>query len=202
MLDPLTSPQACKDVQLLSVQLGRDDRHDGFADYFFGYVIEQPRGPRIPGSDPPSSVLLTIASAEDSTMAASQACACSARRCSLISRKINTTPNSVPSGSRIGAALSSIGTSRPSRDSRIVWFASPTTAPVWSTFWTGFSTGCRVNSFKMGKTSDSARPFASSNDHLMSLVATLLRKVRCPRVSVTRTTSPMLAKVTSRTWLC
>ena len=44
--------------------------------------------------------------------------------------KTSTTPSIVPSADRIGAPLSWIGSSRPSRMSKTVWFARPTSFPV------------------------------------------------------------------------
>ena len=63
----------------------------------------------------PSSVLLTIASSDASTMAASRARDCSAHLRSVTSRKTSTAPSIAPDASRMGAALSSIGRSVPSR---------------------------------------------------------------------------------------
>lgn len=66
----------------------------------------------------------------------------------------------VPRGSRMGAALSSIGRSVLSRSVSTVWFASPTMTPSRSTFATGFSTGRRACWLMIGKTSSRARPAA------------------------------------------
>ena len=63
----------------------------------------------------PSSVFETMMSSEDSTIAASRSWSNSARRCSVMSRKTRMTPTTWPWSSRIGAALSSIGTSWLSR---------------------------------------------------------------------------------------
>ena len=49
-----------------------------------------------------------------------------------------------PRLSRMGAPLSSIGTSVPSRAISTVWLARPTTRPSRITLVTGFSTGSRV----------------------------------------------------------
>ena len=87
---------------------------------------------------------------------------CSARRCSVTSRKISTTPISLPAASRIGAAESSMGRSVPSLAIRTVWFARPTMTPSRSTLSTGFSTGCRVCSLRMANTVSSGCPSASS----------------------------------------
>ena len=53
----------------------------------------------------------------------------------------------------MGAALSSIGRSVPSRAMRMVWFASPTIVPSRKARSAGFSTGWRVRSLTMWKTS-------------------------------------------------
>ena len=58
----------------------------------------------------------------------------------------------------MGAALSSIGRSVPSRAMRTVWFASPTIVPSRKARRAGFSTGWRVRSLTMRKTSGSGRP--------------------------------------------
>ena len=55
--------------------------------------------------------------------------ACSARRRLVMSRKTSTTPVISPSGFRIGAPLSSIGTSAPCRVIRTVRVLSPAEAP-------------------------------------------------------------------------
>ena len=114
----------------------------------------------------PSSVLLMMASSEDSTMAANRASglpACSAfcfssRRRSVTSRKTSTQPTIWPSLPRIGAALSSMGRSVPSLAMRTVWFASPTTTPSRNALVAGFSTGWRVSSFTMRNTASSGWP--------------------------------------------
>ena len=82
----------------------------------------------------------------------------SARRCSVTSRKISTTPIIPPAVSRIGAAMSSMGRSVPSLATRTVWLPRPTTTPSRSTFSTGFSTGWRVFSLRMTNTASSGLP--------------------------------------------
>ena len=106
----------------------------------------------------PSSDLLTIASSDESTMAASRARASSARLRSVTSRKTSTAPTMAPAASRMGAALSSIGRSVPSLAIRTVWFASPTTVPSSKARRAGFSTGWRVPSLTMRKTSEQRAP--------------------------------------------
>src|SRR5262249_34750946 len=64
-------------------------------------------------------------------------------------RNTSTPPERAPPSPRIGAPESSIGTSRPSRVMRRVWFASPTIAPSRRTLLTGFSTGWRLSSLMM-----------------------------------------------------
>ena len=90
-----------------------------------------------------------IASAELSRITASRAWISSARRRSVTSRNTSTTPSSVPSARRIGAALSSMGVSPPSLRTNTVWLASPTTRPSRITLATGSSESRRVSSFKM-----------------------------------------------------
>ncbi len=68
-----------------------------------------------------------------------------------ISLKTNTTPIMEPSRSLIGAPLSAISRSVPSRAISAVWFASPTIPPDSSTFSTGFSQGSLVISLMMMK---------------------------------------------------
>ena len=60
------------------------------------------------------------------------------------SRKTSTAPTTFPAASRIGAALSSIGRSTPSRAISTVWLASPTICPSRSARSAGFSTAARV----------------------------------------------------------
>ena len=67
----------------------------------------------------------------------------------------------LPSASRIGAALSSIGRSVPSLEIRTVWFAKPDDPPSRSARSAGFSTGWRVSSLTMWNTSSRLRPAAS-----------------------------------------
>ena len=120
----------------------------------------------------------------------------SARRCSVTSRKISTTPIIPPAVSRIGAAQSSIGRSVPSLAIRTVWLPRPTTTPSRSTFSTGFSTGWRVFSLRMVNTAANGCPSASFCVQPVSSWATPFRNVTRPCVSVAITASPMLASVT------
>ena len=62
----------------------------------------------------------------------------------------------------MGAPLSAMGRSVPSRATRTVWFASPTTTPSRRTRATGLTAGFRVSSLTMLKTSSRGRPLASS----------------------------------------
>ena len=85
----------------------------------------------------------------------------------------------------------------PSLATRTVWFASPTTWPSRSTLATGFSTGRRVSSLTMRKTSLQRpprrllrRPAGQRLGHRVE------EGRRRPRASVTITASPMLARVT------
>ena len=143
----------------------------------------------------PSSVLLTIASSDDSTMAASRARSSSARLRSATSRKTRTAPTAAPPSSRIGAALSSIGRSDPSRAIRTVWLARPWIVPSRKARRAGFSTGWRVRSLTMWKTSGSGRPRASAWGQPVRASATPFMNVIRPSSSVQITASPMLASV-------
>ena len=143
----------------------------------------------------PSSVLLTIASSDDSTMAASRAWASSARLRSVTSRKTRTAPTGAPALVPDRGALSSIGRSVPSLAMRTVWFASPTIVPSRRARRAGFSTGWRVCSLTMRKTSGRGRPTASAWGQPVSASATPFRNVTRPSASVPMTASPMLASV-------
>ncbi len=81
-------------------------------------------------------------------------------------------PFRMPSPSMMGAALSSIGVSRPSRAMSMVWFASPTVWPSLRTISTGLSTTARVRSFTMRKTSDRSFPRHSTSGQPVSRSAT------------------------------
>ncbi len=65
-------------------------------------------------------------------------------RRSVMSRKTSTTPTMRPRVSRIGAPLSSMGSSLPSLAISTVWLARPTMVPRRITLLTGFSTVSRV----------------------------------------------------------
>ena len=82
------------------------------------------------------------------------------RRSMVMSRKTMTTPVSSPASLRMGAPLSSMAISEPSLRMRMVWLAMPTTRLRRCTLVTGFSTGWRVVSLTMWKTSSSGRPRA------------------------------------------
>ena len=78
----------------------------------------------------PCKVLLMMASRDESTMAAKCARASSEALRSDASRNTRTAPTVAPEVSRIGAALASIGCSRPWREIRTVWLVSLTMPPV------------------------------------------------------------------------
>ena len=78
----------------------------------------------------PSSVFPTIASEDDSTMAASRALSSSARLRSVTSRKTRTAPMGAPDSPCKGAALSSMGRSDPSRAMRRVVVGQPDDHPL------------------------------------------------------------------------
>ena len=100
-----------------------------------------------------------------------------------------------PASSRMGAALSSMGRSVPSRAMRTVWFASPTIVPSRKARRAGFSTGWRVRSLTMWKTSGRGRPTASAWVQPVRDSATPFKNVTRPSASVLITASPMLASV-------
>ncbi len=134
-------------------------------------------------------------SASASRSARSRSCRSSSRR-ALTSWKTRTTPRIRPSASRIGAPLSSIGRSVPSRETSTVWLASPTTSPSRRTWATGLSAGPRCCSLMIRKTSPSGRPTASARGQPVMASATGLRNVIRPWVSVAITASPMLVRTT------
>ena len=154
----------------------------------------------------PSSAKTMVGIAMSVTTRCSRACASpisrSAAFLSLMSRKTRMQPCTRPCGSRIGAALSSIGVCEPSRRISKVWFARPTTTPSRSARVAGFSTGSRVDSLTMRKTASSGWPFASSARQPVSDSATRLRLLTRPSRSVAMTASPMLSSVTRRRSPC
>jgi hypothetical protein len=114
----------------------------------------------------------------------------------------STTPFTAPFASRIGAALSSMARSVPSRRISMVWLASPTTRPSASARWAGFGVASRVLSWTIWKTRSSGCPSASSAAHPVSWAATALSEVMRPRRSVVITPSPMLCRVTRNCSRC
>ena len=68
----------------------------------------------------------------------------SSRSLSVMSRNTRTTPKTSPLRPRIGAPLSAMMRSAPSRLTSTVWFASSTTVPVARTRATGSGVGSRV----------------------------------------------------------
>ena len=113
----------------------------------------------------------------------------------VISRKTRTAPIIFPSASRIGAALSSMGRSVPSRAIRIVWFASPTTTPSFRARKAGFATVLRVCSLTILNTNPRGWPSASCSFQAVSSWATEFKNLTLPSVSVAITASPMPASV-------
>src|SRR5689334_20436126 len=112
-----------------------------------------------------------------------------------MSLKTITTPIRLPSLSRIGAALSSIGHSLPSLAMSRVWLARPTIPPCLMALVTGLSTASRVSSFTMWNTSCSALPPASGLFQPVINSAVGFMKVTQARESVAITASPMLASM-------
>ena len=83
-----------------------------------------------------------------------------------------TMPVISPASLRMGAPLSSMAISEPSLRIRMVWLAMPTMRLRRWTLVTGFSTGWRVVSLTMWKTSSSGRLRASDSVHPVSSWAT------------------------------
>jgi hypothetical protein len=121
--------------------------------------------------------------------------ASSARLRSVTSRKTRTAPTMAPAPFRISAAMSSNGRSVPSAAIKIVWFASPATAPSCEARKAGFSTGRRVASLTIRKTSGRGRPSVSAWDQPVRFSATPFKNVTRPSASVLITASPMLESV-------
>ncbi len=111
-----------------------------------------------------------------------------------MSRKTSTTPTTFSSSSRIGAPLSPIGTSVPSRPTSRVWLAIPTTVPPRITSSTGLTAAFRVSSSTMRNTSSRGRPVASSAQPVRLRASSFISVTR-PSASVTMTPSPMLVRV-------
>ncbi len=130
------------------------------------------------------------------------ASASSARRSSVTSRNTRTAPTVSPSPSRIGAALSAIGRSLPSRCRSTVWFARPTVCPVRITRSTGLSTTCRLFSLMIRNTSTSGRPAASPAAQPVNSSAHGFMNVTRPSLSDAITPSPMLLRVTRKYSCC
>jgi hypothetical protein len=119
-----------------------------------------------------------------------------------MSRKTRTTPATSPLSLRIGAALSLIARSVPSRATSTLWLANLTVRPSRKARTVGLSTGWRLSSLTMRNTPSSGCPTASSGVHPVSDWATGFRKVTRPAVSVVMTASPMLESVTSSQSRC
>ncbi len=119
---------------------------------------------------------------------------CAARSC-VWSRKTSTTPIIVPLSSRMGAPLSAIGRSVPSRETSTVWLPRPATSPSRRTRCTGLSAAVRESSFTMWNTSSRLLPAASVSSHPVSRSATGFICLTRPPVSVVITASPILYRV-------
>ena len=115
----------------------------------------------------------------------------SIRYCSVTSEKTKTTPTIRPASPRMGAALSAIWYSCPSRASNTVWLASPTTSPRSMTNWTGLSTVLRLSALTIRNTSGSGCPSASASGHPVRRSAVGFMRVTRPWASVAMTPSPM-----------
>ena len=144
---------------------------------------------------PRTSVAMTASPMLSSVVSNHSRCsaiASSARRCSVKSRNTSTTPRMRPASSRMGAALSAMGRSVPSRLISTVWLARPRMWPDRMTSPAGFSTGCRVVSFTIWKTSASGIPCALSFVHPVSVSAMPFMYVTRPSASEAMIPSPML----------
>jgi hypothetical protein len=117
---------------------------------------------------------------------------------SVTSWKTRTTPDTWPVSVRIGAALSSIGTSRPSLVTSAVWLANATVWPSRKTRATMSSAGWCVSSLTILKTFWTGCPTASASFHPASVIATGFKKRTFPSASVVSTASPMLVSVTRK----
>ncbi len=114
---------------------------------------------------------------------------------SVTSLKTRTTPIISPLSFLIGAPLSAMGISFPSRLIKTVWLASPTTMPSRNTRSTGFSAGLPVISLTILKTCFKDLPLASFSFQPVSFSATGFMNVIFPFMSVAITASPMLLSV-------
>ena len=128
-----------------AIRSGGNDERDMAADGLLGRVTEQPLGAGVPALNDAVERLADdgiVGRFDDrreqpggEQLARPFALT---RRCALTSLKISTHPETAPSSSRIGAALSSIAHSPPSFRISTVWFASPTTTPSRSALVAGF----------------------------------------------------------------
>ena len=108
------------------------------------------------------------------------------------SRNTSTTPVISPCALRMGAPLSAMGYSVPSRAMSTVWLANPITIPSRNTRATGFSTSRRVSSLTMPNTSPMGFPCASASRQPVIFSADGFICQTQPLVSVVMTLSPIL----------
>jgi len=97
----------------------------------------------------------------------------------------------------MGAQLSAMAYSTPSRATRIVWFAKPWTVPLARVSMTGMIPGSRVSWLKILKISATGRPAASAWVQPVRRSATRLIRVTRASASVATTASPMELSVTA-----
>ncbi len=116
----------------------------------------------------------------------------------LTSVNTSTAPVISPAASWMGAALSDIWYSAPSRASSRVSLDSSTTWPVLTVRATGSGTGSRVPPETMTNTSPMCRPLAVPKGQPVSRSATGFIRVTRPARSVAITASPMERRVTAR----
>ncbi len=124
-------------------------------------------------------------------------CSDSAWRIAVTSRKTTTTPVSVPSARRMGAAPSSMTRSVPPRAASSTGAGRVSISPRSTTRPMRSGIGARSSSLRASKTSANGRPVASACDHPVRRSATALRRTMRPVASVAMTPSAMLRRVTS-----
>ena len=196
VLDPLAAAEPVQDVALLVQPLGRDDQGDRPADGLGGGVAEEPLGPGVPRPDDAVERLAddrVVGRLDDGGQP----------RLGLLGPlplghvaedqdRADRARGPVPD--RGGAVVDRPLGSRPGRSGRC---GSPARRrPLPQGRGAGFSTGSRVCSLTMWKTSGSGRPAASACGQPVRASATPFRNVTRPSASVAITASPMLARVT------
>src|SRR5579884_1825563 len=114
MVDVLTATDARQNARLLVHALRGHEHGHGLADRFLCRVAEHALRAPVPTGNDAVEVLLTMASSEDSTIAASLAFASSARFRSVMSLAILDAPTTRPSSSLMGEIVRETGMAVPS----------------------------------------------------------------------------------------